>query len=154
MLVKREEWREKRNCRFSLLCENLIIAKTATYNATKLKEEEKIGWNGQTETEGKRLEKLFGIVKSNRRVTRRSRQPHQFTCVPYVGTWFIGGFDIDVAYQIKDLGNIAVCDTPMRCCRNLWFRTQHLCKDFLQNKHPLTVRSCAVEIDCSGEIGR
>ena len=41
-------------------------------------------------------------------VTRRSRQPHQFTCVPYVGTWFIGGFDIDVAYQIKDLGNIAV----------------------------------------------
>ena len=50
-------------------------------------------WNGQTEPVGG---------------TRKSRQPQQFAIVPYVGTRLIGGFDIDVAYQIIDLGNIAV----------------------------------------------
>ena len=44
--------------------------------------------------------------------------------------------------------------TSMRCCRNLWFRTQHLCKDFLQNEHPLTVRSWADEIYCSVKFVR
>ena len=43
--------------------------------------------------------------KLNPKGVPEGRQPHQITIVPYVGTWFFGGFDMGVAYQIKDLGN-------------------------------------------------
>ena len=56
---------------------------------SRLKGIGKMVWIGQTEPEG----------------VPEGRQPHQITIVPYVGTWFFGGFGMGVAYQIKDLGN-------------------------------------------------
>ena len=46
-------------------------------------------------------------MRADKEQRSRSRQPQQFTCAPYVGAWFIGGFDMGVVYQIKDLDNTA-----------------------------------------------
>ena len=56
----------------------------------------------KVDTLSRRTKKFVGKEQRGRR-----RQPHRLNCAPYVGACFVGGFDIGVACQIKDLGNTA-----------------------------------------------